>query len=325
MNILRLISTFNWAAIAFLAYLVIAETLFPAKGGDAAGRGMGQAIYYLAITALVVLLLLRFLPYNWAKYTAFGLVVLPILFTLISPVVYNWKRSFKSIVEHAKPFFEDPERERFARAIDDGNPGKLKELLQTPPSNLNQDGELLSFAINSANSTSYKPQEKLECVRLLLAAGAKLDSTNTEEVPIYMAVAETGNAALLRLLLENGADPNAMQHDFHYPILFAAIESYQQPEASVRALLDFGADTEATSVRDDEQGPITPLWYAADMGRWGICATLLEKKANPNCRSKDGTTFLQLVEKAAQDFSPDSYTSQEDFDRLKKVLQHKPQ
>jgi hypothetical protein len=62
-----------------LGYLVAMETIFPAKGGDAAGRGMGQFIFVVAIVALVLLLILNFLPYKWAKYTAFWLVAVPIL------------------------------------------------------------------------------------------------------------------------------------------------------------------------------------------------------------------------------------------------------
>ncbi|WP_332367988.1 hypothetical protein [Spirosoma telluris] len=39
---LKYMTIVNWIAIAFLSYLVIASLLFPAKGGDAAGRGMGK-------------------------------------------------------------------------------------------------------------------------------------------------------------------------------------------------------------------------------------------------------------------------------------------
>ena len=56
MNLLKIVTIFNWAIVAFLAYLVTMETVFPTKGGDAAGRGMGIAIYYLAIAGLVVLI-----------------------------------------------------------------------------------------------------------------------------------------------------------------------------------------------------------------------------------------------------------------------------
>ncbi|MBC7774283.1 MAG: hypothetical protein H7246_02505, partial [Phycisphaerae bacterium] len=262
MNLLKIIVILNWVVIAIIGFLVAAETLFPAKGGDAAGRGIGQAIYYLSIIALVVLLGLNLLPYNWAKYTAFGLVALPILFFIIWPIWRDMQRKMQQEaryrIEDAKPIFEDKERDEIARAIRNGELEKLRNLLQTPVERLNEGGELLYYAISEASSANYRPAEKLECVRLLFQAGAKFDSTKGADVPPHIAVADVGNAVLLRLLLEQGADANAYQIHFKRPILFEAIGSYQEPEASVRTLLEFGADPNATAVFDDDIGPVSP-------------------------------------------------------------------
>lgn len=321
MNIIKIITVLNWVVIAILAFLVVAETLTPTKGGDAAGRGMGQAIYYLAIIALVVLVGLNLLPYNWAKYTAFALVALPILFVQISPIWRNLKRSVSNKIEEAKPIFPDKERDQIARAIYDGKPEKVRELLQIPPSNLNTDGELLAYAINAVGHSGYKPEERMECLKLLFQAGAKLDSVNHGlEVPIHFAAADVGNAALLRLLLEQGADANATHYHFKRHILFEAVGAHGEPEATVKVLLDFGADPNATAVYDEEQGSITPLWRAAELDRWGICATLIERGADPNFKTADGKTFRSLVEEVSENFSPHGYATQEDFDRLKKAL-----
>lgn len=321
MNIIKIITVLNWLVIAILAFLVIAETLSPAKGGDAAGRGMGQAIYYLAIIALFVLLGLNLLPYNWAKYTAFALVALPILFIKVAPSWRNMKRNVSNMLEEAKPIFPDKERDRIARAIYEGKSGKVWELLQTPPPNLNEDGELLAYAINAVGHSGYKPEERMKCLKLLFQAGAKLDSVNRgSEVPIHFVAADVGNAKLLRLLLEHGADANAQHRYFKRHILFEAVGAHGEPEATVKVLLDFGADPNATAVHDDEQGPITPLWRAAELGRWGICATLIEHGADPNFKTADGKTFRSLVEEAAQNFTPHGYATQEDFERLKRTL-----
>ncbi|MBX2892540.1 MAG: ankyrin repeat domain-containing protein [Saprospiraceae bacterium] len=321
MNIIKIITVLNWLVIAILAFLVIAETLSPAKGGDAAGRGMGQAIYYLAIIALFVLLGLNLLPYNWAKYTAFALVALPILFIKVAPSWRNMKRNVSNMLEEAKPIFPDKERDRIARAIYEGKSGKVWELLQTPPPNLNEDGELLAYAINAVGHSGYKPEERMKCLKLLFQAGAKLDSVNRGlEVPIHFAAADVGNAELLRLLLEHGADANAQHRYFKRHILFEAVGAHGEPEATVKTLLDFGADPNATAVHDDEQGPITPLWRAAELGRWGICATLIERGADSNIKTADGKSFRSLVEKVSENFTPHYFASQEDFDRLKKIL-----
>ncbi len=320
MNLLKIIAVFNWVVVAFLLYLVAAETLFPAKGGDAAGRGMGLAIYYLAIIALVLLLILNFLPYNWAKYTAFGLVAVPIVFILISPIVSKLKRNAGYMIQASKPIFEDKERDQIARAIRDGNPEKLKQLLQMPVQRLNEDGELLAYAIHETSGTAYRPAEKLECIKLLFEAGAILDSASTDDIPIYMSVAATGNPALLRLLFEHGANANAVQKYSKSPILFEAIESYQEPEASVRVLLEFGADPNSRAIFDDEIGLVSPLWRAAELERWGVCVALLEKGANPDFKISQGKSFQDLVQESARAFPAEGYSTQADYDRLRQVL-----
>jgi len=324
MNILKIVTILNWTVIAFLGFLVAAETLFPTKGGDAAGRGLGQAIYYLAIIALVVLLGLNLLPFKWAKYTAFALIVLPISFYIIWPkwrdMQQKRKQEARYRLEDAKPIFEDHARDQIARAIREGELEKLKELLKTPVERLNEGGELLYYAISEASSTHYRPAEKLECVRLLFEAGAKFDSTKGADVPPHMAVADVGNATLLRLLLEQGADANAYQINFKRPILFEAVGSYQQPEATVRVLLEFGADPNATALYDDEDGLVSPLWRAATLERWGICVALLEKGANPEFKNAEGKTFRALVAESDRKFPAEGYTTQADYERLKQVL-----
>lgn len=321
MNIIKIITVLNWVVIAILAFLVIAETLTPTKGGDAAGRGIGQAIYYLAIIALFVLLGLNLLPYNWAKYTAFALIVLPIVYIKITPSWRNLQRNMRNIREDAKPIFDDKERDQIARAIRDGKVETVKNLLQATPAELYEDGEMLGYAIGEANHSSYKTQEKLEIVRLFFQAGASLDSANSGlEVPLHFAVADVGNPTLLRLLLEQGADANAEHYYFKRHILFEAVGSHQEPEATARVLLDFGADPNVTALYDEEQGPITPLWRAAELERWGICATLIEHGADPNFKTADGKTLRSLVEQVSENFSPHGYATQEDFERLKKVL-----
>jgi len=324
MNILKIITILNWVVIAILAVMVVGETLFPAKGGggDAAGRGIGQAYYYLAAIALFVLLGLNLLPYKWAKYTAFALILAPFVLTKLGSGFRSLRRSISGMIAESKPIFEDKERDRIARAIYNGDPETLKNLLKTTPiARLNENGELLAFAVSTASGSGYKVQERLECIRLLFQAGGHIQKPQPpDEVPMHMAVASTGNATLLRLLLEQGADANAYQIHFKRSILFEALDSYQEPEATVRVLLDFGADPNATAVFDEDKGAISPLLRAAMLGRWGLCATLLEKGAKPNFKAADGTTFQGLYTKAAQHFSPDGYTTQEDFERLKKMM-----
>lgn len=321
MNILKLITILNWIVIAILAVGVVGEILFPSKtgGGDAATRGYAQAYYLLAAVALFVLLGLNLLPYNWAKYTAFALVLAPFVFVKIGSVWSSLKQKVTSRIESSKPVFEDKERESIARAIYEGKTETLKKILLTPVPRLNEHGELLSFVVNKTSSSDYKIEERVECIRLLFQAGARLDSTSAPgEYPLHMAVAATGNTPLLRLLLEQGGDANA--NYANRPILFEAVGSYQQPETSVRVLLEFGADPNSRAVFDDEEGSVSPLWQAAKLERWGVCVALLEKGASPDFKTSQGKTFRDLVQESQRDFPAEGYSTQADYERLKKIL-----
>lgn len=321
MNLLKIITILNWIIIGLLGFLVAAETLFPAKGGDAAGRGIGQALYYLSIIALVVLLVLNFLPYAWAKYTALGLVVLPILLVQVYPIWQKAKQGVQQDIKDSGPIFEDKTLDQIARTVHEGEPEKLKKLLETPVPGLFDDGELLGYAIAEANSTTYKPEERLECVRLLFQAGASLEPLKkAEEVPIHMAVADVGNAPLLRLLLEHSADANAYQIHFERPILFEALNSYYQPEETVRVLLEYGADPNARALFDDENGPVSPLWRAAQLERWSLCIMLLEKGANPDFKALNDQTVRDVVLASERVFPAEGYSRQADYVRLREML-----
>ena len=322
MTLLKVIAVLNWIVVAVLVFLVVADLLTGGRsGGEAAGRGIGQAMLYAAIVALVVLLGLNLLPYPWAKYTAFALVALPILFLQARPALQQLMRLVDCRIDAVKPIFPDNERERIARAIYEGQPDTVRELLRTPPTNLNEKGELLAFAINAINHSAHKPAERMKSLRLLFEAGAKLGSIDGSlEVPIHFAVADVGNAALLRLLLEQGADANAVHPYARRPILFHAVGSHQEPEPSVKALLDFGADPNAKAKLDDEQGWLTPLWQAAALERWGVCATLVERGADLDFKAASGKTVRSLFAEAEQGLNPNGYATQADIDRLKRLL-----
>ena len=98
--------------------------------------------------------------------------------------------------------------------------------------------------------------EKSICVRQ-----ARL--THKNQSPLWRAAAE-GNEAVVKLLLEKGADLEARDSlGCRTPLWWAARNKH---EAVVKLLLEKGADLEARGSLDQ-----TPLWYAAGgggTGRW---------------------------------------------------------
>ncbi len=325
---LKIITILNWIVVAIVGYLVIAETLFPTQGGDAAGRGMGKAIYYLAIIALIVLLILNLLPYALPKYIAFGLVAIPLLWIQLAPGVRSLKRSITDRI-NAKPFYEDPERERIARVLFDGKADKLKQLLQNPPPRLREPeygNPLLMDAVEAAlKFNNPEEPERLECIRILLAAGVSITNPDPEIRPVQIAAATSGNAEVLRILLEHGADPNAGNFDYStgkpnaVPMIFETMVTSYGARDCVRLLLEFGADPNAIKPSDGDHKQPSALMMAAEYGRFDLCVQLIEKGANVHYAAPDGRSMRTIM--AEKDLYVDEqYSSPEDLERVKKAV-----
>lgn len=321
MSMLKIVTILNWIVIAAIGFIVLTEAFSPNRGGgDAATRGLGQ----VPIIVLVVLLVLNLLPFDWTKYVALVLVVVPVFLFIFWPAWTEMQRKKEEEerykLEMAKPIFEDQQRDQIARVIRDGDPEKLKELLKMPVERLNEGGDLLDYAIDWSAGANHRQAEKFECVRLLFEAGAALDSTIGTRVTAHMTAASTGDVKLLRFLLEKGADPNAYNNDLGYPILNEAISAIREPEATVRALLEFGADPNSTGVFEHGEEPVSMLWRAAKLERWGVCLVLLEKGADPEFKTSDGRTIRALVQGSEREFPAEGFFRQRDYDQLKEVL-----
>lgn len=319
---LKIIYFFNWICIGLLVLFVLLLLLDPNKGGgDAATKGLGTAFIILGSVALAVLLLLNLLPWPWTKYLAFALILTPPLLYFGSSKWSSFKRAQRARIEAAKPIFDDPNLDRLARLIEAGEPESLQKRLPSEPQEVVQSEDLLWFALQEASSSSYRSNEKLQCLRVLLDAGAPLDTLLKGDTPVQSSAANTGNAAVLRLLFERGANPNVREPNSGYPYIFDAIISHMDPLAAVQTFLEFGADPNATAVFDDEDGPITPLIRAAQFDKWKICAALIEKGARPDFKTPNGKSCASYMEEAKDAVleyrSPET---QADFARLEVLV-----
>jgi ankyrin repeat protein len=134
-------------------------------------------------------------------------------------------------------------------------------------------------------------------VRLLLDNKAEPDAATATGVTPLMIAAAAGNPIAVGLLIERGADPDAKEKTYgQTPLIFAA--AYNRPDA-IAVLLEHGANVAAaTKVRpsaDELMGGLTGLHYAVRQGNVEAVDALLDRGADVNSVSADSTTPLMLA------------------------------
>jgi len=100
-----------------------------------------------------------------------------------------------------------------------------------------------------------------------------------------------GNASLVKLLLESGADPNIVNSKGMSPLQMAAYSGHLEIAAT---LIQAGADVNA---RDQEYG-YTALAAAASRGHLSVSLLLLEAGADTHAQTTAGWTAEQLAANA---------------------------
>lgn len=124
-----------------------------------------------------------------------------------------------------------------------------------------------------------------DLVKDLLSSGAQVDATNEDGwTPLHFA-AFYDHTDIVRLLLDRGADANAVtSKDRRTPLHCAAVRGN---EDTVMQLLDAGADPNAGNING-----YTPLHNAALNGHTVTAGLLLDGGADANARDEDEDTPL---------------------------------
>ncbi len=121
-------------------------------------------------------------------------------------------------------------------------------------------------------------------VRLLLERGADVKAKDTAGRTALFWAADKGYEAVMRLLLERGADIDAKDSLCHRPLRRAADSGHV---AIVRLLLERGADIDAKDIAG-----WTALLWAADQGHEVVVRLLLERGADVDAKEPAGRTAL---------------------------------
>jgi ankyrin repeat protein len=134
-------------------------------------------------------------------------------------------------------------------------------------------------------------------VKLLLAAGARVDDKEWHGQTALMWAAAEGHSEVVQMLIDAGADfRNPLPSGFT-PLLFAAREGKGD---AVRVLISAGADVNEPLVPDTKTGgksPLpgtSPLVMAVENGHFELAAQLLAAGADPNDQ-RSGFTALHTL------------------------------
>ncbi|PQE03561.1 ankyrin repeat-containing protein [Rutstroemia sp. NJR-2017a BVV2] len=121
-------------------------------------------------------------------------------------------------------------------------------------------------------------------VKLLLEAGANVESKDSNsQTPLWWA-ARNSNIAIVKLLLEAGANIESKDSNGQTPLWWAARISNTD---MVKLLLEAGANFESKDSNSE-----TPLWWAARNSNIAIVKLLLEAGANIESKDSNGQTPL---------------------------------
>ncbi len=131
---------------------------------------------------------------------------------------------------------------------------------------------------------------RFKAVEALIAAGAKVDAaSNGGKTPLYVAAGRhfEDNSAVIGLLLEHGADPNARDSHGNTPLWAGA---HPGNVKVARLLLEAGAD-----VNNRNKHGRTPLHWAAFTKQTDYARVLLDAGAEVDARDEEGRTPLRHI------------------------------
>ena len=123
---------------------------------------------------------------------------------------------------------------------------------------------------------------------------------NGQEETVLMTCARTGNAAAVKALLTQGADPNAKETRWEQTALMWALAGNHPPAA--RTLMEHGANIQARS-----KAGFTPLMICCPAGRSGLGSGLAHSGSRDQCshtatRQCAGRWQAEAVTKPSQSF-----------------------
>lgn len=306
---LRNLSIAAWVLLALEAAFVLLLFLQRNVGDDAAGRGMARGFSF--VLAPVVALAAGLLW--WAQrggpagafWAGLGIVALPVALVLLNAGGGLLRTINHSLGRAQHGRFDDAALTRLARAIEQNDLVAVRAALaKGAPDFAARDragSTILGCAVQHALD-DYGGDQRVEPVRLLLAAGAKpaadalAPAATQASVDLHLIIPyvyggnSPGAVALLDALLAAGGDANAVNWEGE-PLVFSSYGTL----AKLQVLARHGANLRVLDARSDRKG-WTAVMVKAQLGEWDQAEFLAEQGVPLGHLGADGTTLAKVLE-----------------------------
>jgi ankyrin repeat protein len=135
-------------------------------------------------------------------------------------------------------------------------------------------------------------------VSLLLEHGADVNGAtkNGYTALLVASMPYSGNLDVVDTLVRHGADVNAKSFVEQWSPLLLASASAFPDEAVIRRLVEAGA-----RINDSNVHELTPLMFVAQFGSDALVGYLLEKGADPNAKTKEGSFTINMAASSTGD------------------------
>lgn len=137
----------------------------------------------------------------------------------------------------------------------------------------------LHYAVDRYGSAS------LDVVELLLNRGAKVDAEDDDNYTPLRTAVYNRNRKLIKLLIENGADPNHL--DYRY-----IKDNYNFDKGRLRLIKEFLSEDFTLGNTTTEEENRKLLQQAIEQGEYSTVKKLIEEGAGVNARDPEGKTPL---------------------------------
>lgn len=174
----------------------------------------------------------------------------------------------------------------FLQAAGKADEPRILQLLQECENRTNRVKDALRVALQKVVGRGH-----VSLTRLLLEEGAEINAISEDEVPPLWRAADQGKVEIVKLLLDHGASTEARDKSRRTPIFAAAVKGHYD---TVQVLLKAGADVNAR----DGSGQNLILYLASERsekqvkGKSMVLDTLLATDIDLDARDKDGRSAL---------------------------------